>query len=163
MFWLFEPNKEIYDFVQIFENNCNEIDSDYVYKLDLDNFPKISGTNYYDIVTDKKIQPIIVNYCIKIIGKNISWTNLDTNVTINFIQKYNFVKPSENKIDKPIFEFNYKINKHKLPELTTCSYDFYYPHIKFEIYKINNNLILIKETNQINNILRNYVVAKKIF
>lgn len=177
MFWLFEnnqtdnnqtdnnqtkPKSTSYNFFQIFNLASTQIESDTIYKLNSDVFPLILGTNYHDIIVKNNIKPEIINYCIKIIGKNISWTNLDTLSTTNFIQKYKFINQNDNKLGLPIFEFNYIIDKNKIPELTSSSYDFYYPEVQFEIFKINNNLILVKELNKTNHSKRNYILTKKI-
>jgi hypothetical protein len=165
MFWLFDTNiKESYDFVQIFELDEQSIDLDTVYTLNSDLFPIIGSTNYNDIIEKNNIVPQIFNFCIKIIGSNISYTNLNltTNHTVCFQMEQKFIKPSENKFIKPIFEFTYKtVEKSKIPDLLSKQYDFYYPNIKFELYQINLNLILIKEFNKTNNSKRNYIIAKK--
>lgn len=167
MFWLLDTNiSESYDFVQIFELNELAIDLDSIYTLDLDSnsdsYPIIGGTNYSDTIDKNNIIPQIFNLCIKIIGSNISYTNLTTNQTVCFQMEQKFIKPSENKFNKPIFEFAYKTGeKSKIPELLSKQYDYYYPNIKFELYQINLNLILIKESNKTNNSKRNYIIAKK--
>ena len=163
MFWLLDTNiLESYDFVQIFELDELAIELDSIYTLDSDSLPIIGGTNYSDTIEKNNIIPQIFNYCIKIIGSNISYTNLTTNQTVCFQMEQKFIKPSENKFNKPIFEFNYKtVEKSKIPELLSSTYDFYYPNTKFELYQINSNLILIKEFNKTNNSKRNYIIAKK--
>jgi len=163
MFWLFDTNvSESYDFVQIFELDKQEIDLDTIYTLNSDLFPIIGGTNYNDVVKKNNIIPQIFNYCIKVIGSNISYTNLNTNQTVCFQTQQKFIKPSDNKFNKPIFEFNYKlVDKSKIPDLLSKSYDFYYPNINFELYQINSNLVLVKETEKKNNYIRNYIIAKK--
>ncbi len=163
MFWLFDTNvSESYDFVQIFELDELEIDLDTIYTLNSNLFPIIGGTNYNDIVQKNNIKPKIFNYCIKVIGSNISYTNLNTNQTVCFQTQQKFIKPSDNKFNKPIFEFNYKlVDKSKIPELLSKSYDVYYPNINFELYQINSNLVLVKESEKTNNSIRNYIIAKK--
>ena len=87
MFWLFDKDiKESYKFIQIFELNEILIDSDAIYRLNLNVFPKISGVNYANIIKEKNIKPIIINYCIKIIGNSISYTDLSDNNTISFVK-----------------------------------------------------------------------------
>jgi hypothetical protein len=138
------------------------IDLDSIYTLDSDSSPIIGGNNYSDTIEKNNIIPQIFNLCIKIIGSNISYTNLITSQTICFQMEQKFIKPSENKFNKPIFEFGYKtVEKSKIPELISSTYDFYYPNIKFELFQINSNLILIKESNKTNNSKRNYIIAKK--
>ncbi len=173
MFWLFDTNiSESYDFVQIFDLDELVIDSDTVYTLDLNtdtNLDKdtskglnLGGTNFLDLIEKNKIKPKIFNYCIKIMGPNISYTNLETSQSNYFVMKQKFIKPTENKFNKPIFEFNYKTSdKSKIPELLSKSYDFYYPNIKFEMFQINPNLFFVKEFNKTNNSKRNYVIGKK--
>lgn len=165
MFWLLEKDiRESYNFIQIFELNEFSIDSDTIYTLDSNVFPIISGINYSNIIKEKNILPFVITYCIKIIGNNISYTDLSDNKTISFIKEEKFINPSNNKFNKPIFDINYKlVQKDKMPELKSTSYDFYYPNIKFELFQINLNLILVKEYNLLNetNSVKNYIIAKK--
>ena len=163
MFWLYDKDiRESYNFIQIFELNEILIDSDTIYTLDSNIFPTISGNNYSNIIKEKNITPLVINYCIKIIGNSISYTDLSNNKTISFIKEEKFIKPSDNKFTKPIFDINYKlIQQNKMPELLSKSYDFYYPNIKFELFQIGLNLVLIKEYNQNNNSIKNYIIAKK--
>lgn len=163
MFWLFDKDiKPSYNFIQIFELDESQIDLDSIYKLDLDTFPSMSGNNYLNIVNEKNIKPLIINYCIKIIGNFISYTDIESGKTINFTKQEQFIKPSDNKFKKPIFDFNYTlVTNNKIPELLSKTYDFNYPDIKFELFQINSNLILIKEHNQSDNSKRNYIIAKK--
>lgn len=167
MFWFFDNDIKInttsYNFLQIFNLENTQIESDDIFKLDSDNFPLILEKDYNEIIIKKKIKPKIINYCVKIIGKNISWTDLTTLSTKHFIQKKKFIKPNENKFKLPIFEFSYETVTNKMPELTSESYDFYYPNIEFELYKIDNNLILVKEFDKANNVKMNYILSKKTF
>ena len=100
MFWLLDTNiYESYDFVQIFELDELAIDLDSIYTLDSNSFPIVGCTNYSDTIEKNNINPQIFNLCIKIIGSNITYTNLNTNQTLCFQMEQKFIKPSENKFN----------------------------------------------------------------
>lgn len=154
MFWFLDINKkDTYNFSQIFDNNSTSIDENIIYKLT-------------DIISSenkllKDIKPIIINFKIILIGQLISWTNLKTQEVITFLMNEEFIQPENNKFNKPIFNYTYKIvDNHRIPQLLSTTYDFNYEDIEFKIYNINNNLLFINEHNKSNNSKRNYWITK---
>jgi len=151
MLWLFNENllNNNFKFYQIFNNSpvFNESDN-IIYKLD-DN-----------INTDlSKINPTKFNFQIKIMSNIINYLNLDNNMIFTFTKNENFINNSSNAA----IEFNYKlINNNKLPSLSTHSYDFYYDHVEFNIFKINDNLLFVKQINKSNNSYSNYWISNTL-
>ena len=85
MFWLFDKNiNNTYNFAQIFEFENYIIDSDILYILDCDKIPIISNKNYFEIIEKNNIEPLTINFSIKIIGNKISFYRNDTNETLCF-------------------------------------------------------------------------------
>lgn len=154
MFWIYDENilnnKNII-FYQILNNNTFEINDNYIYQF---NLIDINLTNY----EHKKI-----NYQIKIIGDFISFKDINLNKYIFFNKNETFIKPEENKLSKPIFYWSYKlISKHEMPDLLSNLYDYFYENLEFDVYKINNDLLFIKEINKINNCCKNYWIANSL-
>jgi hypothetical protein len=152
MFWLIDNIlKEEYYFLQIFSNNYIDCDSNKIYKLN-------------ELIDYKETENYVkFNFLIKIMGQLISYTNLETNVTITFSKTENFIDPNLNVLNKPVFEYNYKIiDNYRLPELLSKQYDYYYEDIELTIFIINNNLLFVKENNKLTNSKRNYWITKDL-
>lgn len=151
MLWLFNEKllNNNFKFYQIINNSpvFNE-SSNIIYKLD----------NHIDVDLSKII-PTKFNFQIKIMSNIINYLNLDNNMIFTFTKNENFINNSSNVA----IEFNYKlINNHKLPSLSNHSYDFYYDHIEFNIFKINDNLLFVKQINKSNNSYSNYWISNTI-
>ncbi len=148
MFWLFdEQKKDSYEFYQIFNKiTKTPIDNNEIFVLD----------SVYNPDLIKNINPIKCNFNIRISGQLISYTDLDTKKIITFSKK-------EEKSDKKsltYFRHIYKsVDNHRLPQLKKDFYDYYYEHIEFNIYVINNNCMFIHEINKSNGNERNYCVS----
>jgi hypothetical protein len=72
-----------------------------------------------------------------------------------------FVKETDelSKFKLPHFMWKYsKEDNHKLPNISTNSYDFFYKKVIFNIYKINDNKLFIIET--INDVTKKYIIQK---
>ena len=156
MFWVFDNIiSNNYNFLQIFDNNLIVIDDNEIFDLTQDP-AKIINLDFI-----KNIKPIIINYKIKVMGEYISYTNLLTNITLTFCKQEKFIEPNNNNFNKLIFDFNYNlVDNHCLPELLTKLYDNYIDNLQFEIYKLNDERLFIKEKNMANDSLRNYFITK---
>jgi hypothetical protein len=151
MFWLFN-NDLIFDFYQIFtdfnKNNINNSNNK-IYNFNND-------INELDIDLDS-YKMISVNFEIIIIDNLIKYTNLDNKNEITFKLDKNFIKSDLNNIkDLPIFNFKYiKVDNNLLPNINNSYYDNIYK-FTFNIYHINDKLLLINEKNLINNNIKFY-------
>ena len=189
MFWLFNINTNTnanadtnkftdeYKFLQIFKSQSIIIDNNTIYKIgedsdnldnldnsdnsdNLDNNFKIDNIDIETWISNNLIEKLEIEYQIKIMGNIISYHNLKTNQIITFLKKEKVIEYTKNK-NKLVFEIEYKIiDNHKLPELISSSYDYFYNKIKFSIYKINNNIMYIKEINKSNNSFRKYLITQ---
>ncbi len=64
---------------------------------------------------------------------------------------------------KLVLNIEYKlVDNHKIPDLTSNSYDSYFDKIKFNIYKINDKILYIKEINKQQNSFRCYLLTQNI-
>lgn len=144
MLWLLNnAHDENYTFAQIFNVDSISTDGNAVYNLD-----KID----WDTDKIKEIIPKIYSFRIKIIGQLVSFTDLTTNKTFTFSKKENIIKPNENPNGYLIFAYTYKkVDSHRMPELKTYLYDFYYENVTMEIYQINKDTLFVKEKNFIKN------------
>ena len=158
MFWLFN-NDLVYNFYQIFTdyqkdtiNNTNNI----IFELNKNNSDNI------DIDLDS-YKMINIRYEINIIDDIIKYTNLKNYQTITFKMKKNFIKSDIKNISElPIFNFNYtNIDNNSVPNLIDKNYDYSYK-FDFQIYKINNILLLIKQINTSNNEFKYYWLSKDL-
>jgi len=151
MFWLFN-NDLIFDFFQIFtdfnKNNINNSNNK-IYNFNND-------IKELDIDLDS-YKMISVNFEIIIIDNLIKYTNLDNKNEITFKLNKNFIKSDIDNIkDLPIFNFKYiKVDNNLLPNINNSYYDNIYK-FSFNIYHINDKLLLINEKNLINNNIKFY-------
>ncbi len=140
MLWLFDNElEENYTFAQIFNVDSMSTEGNTIYNLD-----KIDWeTNKIKGITSKTY-----SFRIKMIGQLISFTDLSTNKTFTFSKKENIIKPDENPNKYLIFACNYKkVDSHRMPELKSNLYDYYYENIVMEIYQINKDTLFVKEKN----------------
>jgi hypothetical protein len=141
MFWLYN-NLHFYEFFQIFDvNKVINIDDNKIYNLSkIINFD-IDDLSFLEIVYD-----------IHIFDELISYKNINNDETITF----SFKHESFNKNNNLIFNWKYKkVNNHKMPLTLSDLYDQNYL-LKFQIYKLSNDIIFIKETNIKNLEFKNY-------
>ena len=74
----------------------------------------------------------------------------------------NFINPIENDYNLPIFNFNYKsVNKTRMPNLIKSNYNVYVI-LNFTIYKPNDNIQFIIETNPETNIKKKYIITNNL-
>ena len=172
MIWLnnYTPNNNIQiSFYQIF------IESTIVYNDEKGNtIYSFESTNN----TNKSNQKFILNLdncenieCdIKIIDTIISYSILsDKKINKNFVftMKTNFIKPSENQYNIPIFFHIYKSASTKtLPNLIESEYTFA-STIKFKIYNLDTEqnsakIQFVIETNPLTNIIRKYFLTTNL-
>lgn len=148
MFWLYEIDNN-YNFYQIFTNYSSErIDDHNVYKFNNINTFNYSKYEYKKIIYDINILDNLIRY-------------IDDNQNIKiFLTNINFLRLKNN--DKQIFECNYKlVNNKRMPNLISNLYDNQYK-IEFNIYKINNEILYVKEINLITKSERYYWLSKDI-
>jgi len=154
MFWLFENNCTKLNFIQIFDN----------FKKYEDN--QTNCVNFVYDFTEKEInidipteKPISICYTIKIKDNYIQYINKNTIITFKIESKFITENNENNFLKVPYFQWKYiKVNNEKLPNISIDNYDFYYPNINFQIWKINNNKLFILEIN--NNITKKYILEK---
>lgn len=162
MFWLYDISNKL-NFLQIF-SHFNKF--------------KDSGAGCINLLYDFTIEPSIIhteieeynlelakvhkiNYTIRIKDSYIQYSN-DTSI-ITFQIENEFIKETDelNMLKLPFFKWKYtKVDNHKLPNISSKNYDFYYPDVSFLIYKINENKLFIIES--INNISKKYILEKNV-
>ncbi len=176
MFWLLDEinNTKIQDtyiFTQIFKPEYTSVDDNTIYKIGLDldkidgmtllpdNF-KIQDKKIEDYISFNSIEPIQIDYQIKIIGNLISYYNSGSEKIYTFIKKEKVMEQNKKKL---VLNIEYKlVDNHKIPDLTSNSYDSYFDKIKFNIYKINDKILYIKEINKQQNSFRCYLLTQNI-
>lgn len=152
MIWIFN-NTNFINFYQVFTNTKIEFNNDLnsIYSL-IDDGTEIISQNF-------EIYPKKYEYTIKIIDQYISYTdnnNYNQNV---FSFKTNFIDPESNEYKIPIFKNEYKrVNNNLMPNLIKSNYNFY-GELKFTIYKIDNNIQYVIETDPKTNITRKYFIT----
>lgn len=144
---------------KVYNENNNQIYSlEYDQNTQLNKFEQMSS-----IYINKKIcemEPITINFAIKILDQLISYTNLSNNETNVFTQKMNFIPPNKNSCNVPIFNYSYKkVNSTRMPNLIETQYNFA-SELNFKIYNINKNVQYIIETN--NDIVKKYWVCTDV-
>lgn len=165
MLWLYDKtNDNTYNFFQVF------IDFDLLYNDDENNmiysFDTVSPTEID--INSSKYQVDSINCDVRMIDNMISYDILhnDSNNKMNtkkyiFTYKNEFIKPSDNQLLKPIFNYIYKsINIKKFPNLIESKYDLSLK-LNFVIHKLDNEnkIIYVYETNLLTNAIRKYFVT----
>ena len=98
---------------------------------------------------------------IKIKGNYISYLDINTNTLYTFLKSEEFIKESDNQFNLPIFSYTYSlISDNKIPNMLDKYYDFNYPEINVDIYKIDLDTLYVIE-NFKNNI-KKYFINKNI-
>ena len=161
MFWLFGNNEKDINFLQIFNNYNKFKDSgagcvNLLYDFTSDSNIVIEDITEYDL---KTIKPISIVYTVKIKDSYIQYSNNTSVFTFYFENE--FVKETDelNNYKVPYFKWKYcKEDNHKLPNILTHNYDFYYNKVIFNVYKISDNKLFIIE--KINNTTKKYFLEK---
>lgn len=161
MFWLFENNFTKINFIQIFSNytkykDCGAGCINLFYNFSSDSVINDVENKEFNLNT---IKPTTINYTVKIKDSFIQYSN-DTSI-LTFQIENEFIKETDesNIFKNPYFKWKYtKSDNHKLPNISTKNYDFYYKNVNFVIYKINNNKLFIIET--IDDICKKYILEK---
>lgn len=148
MLWLYDKNNIIdFEFFQVFMNSniVYDDDNNTIYSLETINTEQ---NNIENDINVNKIKCDEYLFDIKIIDNLISYTSINnSNQQLVFTFKMNFIKPTENELNLPIFNFTYKkVNKKRMPNLIDSHYNFY-SSLKFKIFKINDKVQFIIETN----------------
>ena len=159
MLWLYTKDHNIINFYQVFvdgkiefENNKNTI-----YSLG-SNIPNIS--DIYNIPIDQ-FKSTNYKFTIRIIDQLISFDD-QTNLQTVFSFKMNFKDPSTNKYNLPIFNYTYKkVNNNRMPNLIESNYNFY-KTLEFKIYKINDQVQFIIETDPETKIIKKYFTSTNL-
>jgi hypothetical protein len=153
MLWLL--NKKLLDnniiFYQLFNSqNSYNLDNNIIYNLDNnDKSVKIPFTEYKNIK---------INFEIKIMGNIIMYKNIDTSEIFTFTKKETCCKSNN-----LVLQHEYKlVDNHKLPNLPTSFYDYYYNNIEFDIYYTDINKMFIIQINKLNNLSTNYFIQNLI-
>jgi len=153
MLWLL--NKKLLDnniiFYQLFNSqNSYNLDNNIIYNLDNnDKSVKIQFTEYKNIK---------INFEIKIMGNIIMYKNIDTSEIFTFTKKETCCKSNN-----LVLQHEYKlVDNHKLPNLPTSFYDYYYNNIEFDIYYTDINKMFIIQINKLNNLSTNYFIQNLI-
>ena len=157
MFWFLNNNINDIEFYQIFTNynkyecnsTCYDLNTQIKNNLDLSKYVKTT---------------IICDIILK--GSIIQYINNNNNFTFLFNEE--FIKETDNQINLPMLYFKYKLtDKYKLPILSKNNYDFYYEKIKFNIYQVSNDTLVIEQffndKTKIVFITKNILEVKKIF
>jgi hypothetical protein len=153
MFWFLNNNKnDVIEFYQIFTNyykyECNSVCYDLnkvvENKLDLSKYNKVT---------------IMCDIFLK--GSIIQYINIDNQNNFTFLFQEDFIKETDNQINLPIIHYKYKLtDKYKLPLLNKNNYDFYYEKIKFNIYQVSDNTLIIEQI--FNNKIKIIFITKNI-
>jgi len=166
MLWLYTKlNTKLntnFDFYQVFVDSkiVYNQDNNIIYSFEVDkNDPNIIFNKSLDL---NKIKCKDICFDIKIKDQIISYTNDKTNEKSVFSSKMNFIEQSDNKYKLPIFFFSYKkVNKNRMPNLTNTNYNLS-TKLFFKIYKINDNIQYIIETNPLTNIQKKYWITTEL-
>lgn len=166
MLWLNNQNYNS-DFFQIFIENNKVYDEDnnqiwsFESKKNDNQFELHKNSNVYTIDLDQ-LKTTDLTFEIKIIDQIISWSNIKTNETFVFSFKMNFINPTENEYCLPMFNFNYKtVNKTRMPNLISSNYN-QHVILNFTIYKPNDNIQFIIETNPETNSKKKYIITNNL-
>ena len=162
MFWLFDNSNRL-NFLQIFPYYLKYKDSgagciNLLYDFTAGSTSIHAENKEYNL---ELIEPIKVNYTIKIKDSYIQYSNNTSSFTFQFENE--FIKETDelNTLKFPFFKWKYtQIDNNKLPNILPKYYDFYYQNVSFTIYKINENKLFIIEL--INNIAKKYILEKNL-
>lgn len=156
MFWLYNDLTK-YNFYQVFtckniqlQNNNNTI-----YSLESDTISSNISKSKYECSNH--------SITIRIIDQIISYID-DSDIDLVFCFKMDFIDTSDesNPYDLPIFHFKYKkINNTCMPNLLSSNYSTY-TTLDFQIYKINDKVQYIIETNPQTNIIKKYFITEEL-
>lgn len=155
MLWLNNKENINIDFYQIFIDTKIEIknDKNTIYSLISNETEQIKLIN--DIEKYKYTEH---KFTIRIIDQLISYIEelVEENV---FSFKMNIIEPNNNKNNLLIFNYNYKkVNNNRMPNLIKSNYNFY-DTLEFKIYKINDKIQFIIETNPKTKIIKKYYIT----
>jgi hypothetical protein len=161
MLWLYnKDNKDniFIDFYQVF------IDTQIEFQNDSNTIYSLESTDLNKILPIKNIDKFICSqytFTIRIIDQLISYID-NSNEQIVFSSKMNFIAPSNNKYNLPIFNFTYKkVNNNRMPNLIETNYNFY-DILDFKIYKISDKIQFIIETNPKTKIIKKYFITANL-
>ena len=160
MLWLYNKDCTICDFFQVF------VDSITVFNENNNTIYSLESTDKYDLQNNVKIKNFdkikYDNYSfdIRIMDQLISYTySNNSNEKIVFTSKMNFIKPSDNKFNLPIFNFTYKkVNNNRMPNLIESNYNFS-STLEFKIYKISDKVQFVVETNPNTKTIKKYFIT----
>lgn len=139
MFWLYDDKNE-YTFYQIYPY-YKKINN--VYKFDKNIVPYNKLNTY---IYDVKIKDNIISFS-------------DTKI-LTFKKIEEFIDEKNNKLNLPMFKFNYtKIDNACMPNTNDSFYDFN-EKITFGVYTINKNTLYVVETIDEN--VKNYVLCNNL-
>jgi hypothetical protein len=168
MLWLYNKDSTICDFFQVFvdSNIVYNENNNSIYSLGSieisDKIPvEISNVNNNTKIKNlDKIKYDYYSFDIRIMDQIISYTFTDnSDQQIVFSSKMNFIEPSNNKLNLPIFNFTYKkVNKNRMPNLINSNYNFS-STLEFKIFKISNQVQFIIETNPTTKIIKKYFIT----
>lgn len=160
MLWLYNKDSTICEFFQVFinSNNVYTENNNTIYCLESTQLAEIK--NNVKIKNFDKIKFDYYSFDIKIMDQLISYTNTnDSNKQNVFMSKMNFIEPSNNKLNLPIFNYTYKkVNKNRMPYLIDSNYIFS-STLEFKIYKISNTVQFVVETNPSTKIIKKYFIT----
>lgn len=155
MIWLYSKDNNFIDFYQVFVGAEIEFQNDKntIYSLESNELNKILTIKNID-----KIKYIQHTFTIRIIEHLISYID-NSNNEIVFSFQMNFIEPSTNEYNLPIFNFTYKkVNNNRMPNLIETNYNFYNT-LEFKIYNISDKIQFIIETNPESKIIKKYFVT----
>lgn len=166
MLWLFN-NQKNYTFYQIFNDfKLVNIESNHIYSFDSSENVDLEDSKQKNIIKEflnsndiSQYTNIKISYQIKILDQLIQYYNIQTDKTIVFSHKTNFINPENNHFNLPIFKSEYKlVNNTRMPNLIELNYNVQ-TQLDFIIYKINENILLVIETNPITNLQKKYFIT----
>jgi len=167
MFWLFNNESNEYIFYQVFpfykkyKDNTNPECLNYLYNFTNDT--KDKNDNNYNQFNLKLYPNMTINYDIQIKDQYISYYDKNSLEQITFCKHDEFIKETDanNKLKLPMFLYKYiKTDNNKVPNILHKYLDFYYPNIVFDIYKLDENNLLIIET--LNSNTKKYILSKNL-
>lgn len=160
MFWLYNKLTN-YNFYQVFtEKNIQfQNDDNIIYLLESDTMDSNISKIKYEYSTH--------TITIRIMDQLISYiddTDNDYNNDMVFCFKMDFIDPFDesNLYDLPVFHFKYKkVNNNCMPNVLPSIYSVY-TTLDFQIYKINDKVQYIIETNPQTKIIKKYFITEEL-